>query len=90
MRDAVLLPKGHEQIASPAASTPLNVPAGASRALLNCTAVGIRLRGDAGVPTAALGILLEPNAKLWWVGDLSKVRVIQSAAGGILDVEYFA
>lgn len=90
MRDAILKPMGHEQIASPAASTALTVPAGAKYALLNCTAVGIRLRGDAVAPTAAIGILLDPNAKLWWNGDLSKVRVIQSAAGGILDVEYFS
>lgn len=88
-KDQVLLPKGHEQIANPATSTPLTVPAGAQFALLNCSAgTAIRLRGDDGAPTASLGIRLELNAKLWWNADLTKVNVIQETAG-TLDVEYF-
>lgn len=90
VRDAKLKPLGHQQIANPATSTALTVPAGAQYALLNCSAgTAIRLRGDAGAPTASLGIRLEVGARLWWTGELTKVRVIQETAG-TLDVEYFA
>lgn len=96
VRDAILDPRGHQQIVNPVASTALTIPAaGASYALLNCTAGadGIRLTGDgATTPTAAIGIKLELNAKLWWAGDLRSVRVIRAGVGGAdtLDIEYFA
>ena len=90
VKDQVLKPLGHQQIANPAASTALTVPDGASYAFLNCTAgTAIRMRGDAGAPTASLGCRLAAGDKLWWNGDLRSIRVIQETTG-TLDVEYFA
>lgn len=90
MKDQVLKPLGHQQIVNPAASTALTIPDGAQYVFLNCTAgTAIRMRGDAGAPTASLGVRLAAGDKLWWNGDITKIRVIQETAG-TLDVEYFA
>jgi hypothetical protein len=90
VRDGPLLPKGHQQLTSIAASTALTVPAGARYAILKCTAQAVRWRDDGVDPTAAIGMLLDVGDEFLYTGKLAAVRVIEAAGGGVLNVAYYA
>ncbi len=88
-----LEPKGYQQIlaATLAAVTSLTVPDGAQYAIIqNNGTAGIRYRDDGLDPTAAIGQVLPNGEELFYEGDLSALKVIQAAAGAILDVAYYA
>ena len=91
---------GHQQIASPAASTALTIPTAfngrevkPNAVLMSASTQAIRWRADGGAPTSTVGHVL-PNAltvgapPLYYDGDLTALRFIQVTAGGLLDITY--
>lgn len=80
---------GFQQLTSIAASTALTVPKGAQGCYLQAEAQNVRLRDDGTAPTASVGMILVTNQIFEYTGDPSKIRVIQVAASGILNVIYF-
>lgn len=91
VRSANYTPKGYQQIVSPAASTPLTVPTGATVAIIqNNGAQPARWRDDGTAPTTTLGQRIAAGDTLTYDGTLTAFRVIQEAAGVTLDVLYYA
>jgi hypothetical protein len=61
-----------------------------NRALLQCETQDVRWTDDPDVdPTATVGMLLKVNTVLEYSGDLSKFRIIQTAATAVLHVSYY-
>jgi hypothetical protein len=90
-KDQSLQPLGFQQIAAPASSTALTVPAGARFAMFNVSGTqSVVFRDDGVAPTATVGIILTTGTNYWYTGKLSAVRVIQAAASGNLNVAYYA
>lgn len=90
---ANLVPKGYEQLTSVSSSTALTIPAGASLAYISADTQDARWRDDpvTVAPTASVGQLLKAGFNPTpFIGDLSKLRFIQVAAGLILNVTYYA
>ncbi len=96
MRQGNLLPVGYQQIptATLAAATGLTVPSSgnikARIAILQAEAQTLRWRDDGTDPTATVGMPLEVGDEFEYTGDLGKIKFIQTAAGGILNVSYYA
>jgi hypothetical protein len=90
VKDQSLDPKGFQQLASPASSTGLTVPAGARFAMFNVSGQTCVFRDDGVAPTATVGMLLTVGTNYWYTGDLSAVRFIQATAGGNVNVSYYA
>lgn len=95
LKDSALQPMGYQQITSLGASTALTVPNGAKFALIQAEAQAVRYRDDGTAPTATIGMWLAPTSAtayiaLWYSGKLGSLRFIQSTAGAILNVSYYA
>lgn len=84
------VPKGYQQITVLTGSTALTVPAGSRYALISVEAQAVRYRDDAVAPTATVGMPLPVGATLRYDGDLAAIRFIEQAAGGRLNVSYYA
>jgi hypothetical protein len=75
---------------SAAPSSGVALPAGSIAALIQVSGAGIRYRDDGTAPTAALGMPIGPGASpLLYVGTLSAIQFIQTAAGAVLDILYY-
>ena len=87
-----LTPKGYEQIADPAASTALTVPAGSTCALIQAQDADVRWRDDGTAPTASVGEKLCAESDIWIEGAarLAAFRVIRTVAGADVNVSYYA
>lgn len=82
---------GQEQIlaATLAASTSLaSIPVGATWAILKARTQGIYLRLTGGTATSA-DMAISPDVAVEVTATLSNVRMLQQAAGAIVDVWYF-
>lgn len=71
------------------AATSLTVPAGSTRALIQCEGQSVRWRDDGTAPTAAVGQLLATGTILEYNGPLAAIQFIQTAATATLDVSYY-
>lgn len=87
--DGNLVPKGYVQMTSLATALPLPLVPGARIALLQAETKDIRWRDDATDPTAAVGIVLAAGSSYWYIGDVSKVRVIEVTASAKLNIVYY-
>lgn len=91
VKDSPLLAKGYQQLVAPDTATALTVPAGANRALIQCTAQNVRWRDDGTNPTTTVGMLLLATSDgLWFTGDVVAMRVISAVAGAVVNVSYYA
>lgn len=66
------------------------IPPGSQVALVQCEAVAVRWRDDGTAPTATVGNLLNPGDTMSFDQRLDKIMVIQTAAGSILNVSFYA
>jgi hypothetical protein len=85
-------PKGYQQINSDqlATSQPLNVPAGATRAVVqNNGAQSARYRNDGSDPTGTVGQRLSGGDTLEINSSLASYRFIREAEGVQLDIAYY-
>lgn len=96
---AITVCLGYQQITSLSASTALTVPTvdpstgsniKPTIALITPETQGVRWRDDGVAPTATVGMPLASGVTLQYDGDLAKIRFIQSSAGAILNVSYYA
>lgn len=83
------IPLGYQQLTSLAAATSLTVPTGATRALLLAEGQAIRWRDDGTNPTAAVGMPIAAGESIPYVGNLSKLRVIEQTASAKLNISYY-
>lgn len=81
-------PLGYKQT-TVAASTGLNPPAGAVRALIRTEAKDVRWRDDGTAPTATVGMPLAIGDTLEYTGDLSAIRFIEQAASALLNITFY-
>lgn len=59
--------------------------------MIQCETQDIRIRFDGTDPTTTAGFLIAKAQEPWFIsGDLSKVRIIETAASAIISVGYFA
>lgn len=77
----------YAQITGISSSTP--IPGGGGAAMIQAEAQNIRYRLDGEDPTSTVGTILAAGDSFWYVGDLSKVRVIEVASGAIVNVHVF-
>lgn len=84
-----LVPLGYQQITALSAAASLTVPAGARLAICQATVAALRWRDDGTNPTASIGMLLSVNYEIVYTGDLTTIKFIESAGGGILNVSYY-
>ena len=82
-------PLGYQQI-TPATSTALTVPAGATYAVFCAEGQIVRFRDDGTAPTATVGFNLAVGVPVTYSGNLFAVKAIQSTTGGILNVLYYS
>lgn len=85
-----LEPKGYQQITSLAAAAALTIPAGARVAIIECETQNVRWRDDGTDPTATVGMILETGDEFLYSGKLSKLKFIEAAASGKLNVSFYA
>ena len=57
--------------------------------LISVEGNGLRYRLDGVDPTSTVGGLVAAGGTMWYVGDLKKFKVIQQAAGTIVNVHVF-
>jgi len=86
--DKKLSPLGYEQITVDSAKG-LTVPTGATHALIQAQDQDIRWRDDGTDPTDTVGVVLKAGYDIWYTGDLSAFKAIQTAATGKLNVVYY-
>lgn len=84
-----LVPMGHQQLTSLSSATGLTVPAGATRAQLQCETQNVRWRDDGTDPTAAVGMILVTTTVYEYIGNLSAIKFIQVASSAKLNVAYY-
>lgn len=58
-------------------------------ALIQAEGQDIRWRDDGVDPDGTTGMLLVSETDMFYTGDLTKLRFIETAAGGILNVSYY-
>ena len=81
---------GYQQIAPGATSTPLTVPVGARIAVIQSEVAVMRWRDDGVAPSVTVGMRILVGGELVYDGELTKLRIIQEAAGAIANVSYYA
>lgn len=93
---------GYQQITTLTSSTALTIPGGGkalvggsdtpsdvNAALIQATTQDVRWRDDGTAPTATVGMLLKADSDMWYEGDLNRLRFIEVAVGGVLNVSYY-
>lgn len=84
-----LIPRGYQQITTLGTVQTLNVPAGATVALIHAQGQDVRYRDDGSDPTATVGMPIPAGGSLTYNGDLGTLRFIEQAAGAGLNVLYY-
>jgi hypothetical protein len=83
------VPLGYQQIVALSAATALTVPEGATVAVIESEAQGVRWRDDGTDPTAAIGMPIPSGETLEYSGNLAALRFIEEAASAKLNVSYY-
>ena len=88
---------GYQQITVDSAKSltvPTTTPEGLNAkpvfALIVAEGAAVRWREDNTAPTASIGMPLAVGVPLQYDGDLNKIRFIQQAATGIINVSYYS
>jgi len=81
---------GYQQITPGAVSTALTIPVGARIAVIQSEVAVMRWRDDGTAPSATVGMRIAAGGELVYDGELTKIRLIQEAAGAIANVSYYA
>jgi len=88
---------GYQQITVDSAKSltvPTTTPEGLNAkpvfALIVAEGAAVRWRDDNTAPTASIGMPLAIGVPLQYDGDLNKIRFIQQAATGIINVSYYS
>lgn len=90
VRDLRRVATGYQQITSLGTAAALTVPEGSSDVWLQAEDQDLRLRFDGTNPTASAGMLLSAASDgVWFSGDLSLIRVIETTSAGKLNAAYF-
>lgn len=84
-----LTPLGYQQIVGLVAATALTVPPGATVADITIEGQPIRYRDDGTAPTSTVGMLLYQSQSFRYIGSLSAIKFIQTAATATLDISYY-
>ena len=90
-KPAGLIDKGDQYLDSTALATAvgLTVPTGARVALIQCEGQAVRWRNNAQTPTSTIGIKLDAGDSIFYIGELDKIRFIQTAAGASISIQYY-
>jgi hypothetical protein len=88
--DGAIRPLGYQQITDVSGVTTLTVPAGANTALIQAEGSQVRWVDDGTNPAAGVGMFIPVNGGQWYVGDLSRLKLIQDNSGAKLNVSYYA
>jgi hypothetical protein len=89
---------GYQQITSLSAAASLTVPTVDANglsvkptiAIITAEGAAVRWRDDGADPTGTVGMPLASGVTLQYDGDLARIRFIQQAGGGIINVSYYA
>jgi len=88
---------GYQQItvdSSKGLTVPTTAPDGLNAkpvfALIVAEGAAVRWRDDGTAPTASVGMPLAIGVPLQYDGDLNKIRFIQQAATGIINISYYS
>ena len=89
---------GYQQITSLSAAASLTVPTVDANglsvkptiAIITAEGAAVRWRDDGADPTGTVGMPLASGVTLQYDGDLARIRFIQQASGGIINVSYYA
>lgn len=87
--DGTLIPLGFEKVTGLSAVKALTVPAGARVALIQAEAQNVRWRDDGVNPTATDGMLLKTTTDFWYTGELSALRLLETAASATVMASYY-
>ena len=87
--DPVMDPKGYEQVTSLAAAAALTVPADSRVAWIQAEAQTVRWRDDGTNPSTGVGMVLVAGDSMWYTGDLTALRFIETSASAKLNVSYY-
>ncbi len=92
--DSVRTPLGFQFINTLSASIGLEVPDGATHAVIQVETQSVRWRDDGTPPTAAVGMPLSVDSlgfgqRFTYFGDLSAIRFIEQAGGAKLTIAYY-
>lgn len=86
--DAKLEPQGYYQISS--LSSAQNIAGGNGRiALIQALNQNVRWRDDGTDPTANVGMRIAAGQEIWYIGDVTKFRVIEETAGAELNISTY-
>jgi len=81
---------GYQQITNLSAAVPIAVPTAATLAVIVAEGASVRYRDDDTSPTAAIGMPLAAGTILMYdVGQFTRLRFIQQAAGAKLNVSFY-
>lgn len=84
-------PLGYVQMTSLGSAVSLtSIPAGATKVVMQSEAQDVRFRDDGTNPTAAIGMILEVKKPWTYEGDLKRIKVIEAAGSGKLNLMYYA
>lgn len=82
--------KGFQRITDVSVAIGLNLPAGASIAIITPETAAVRWRDDGTNPTAAIGYPCPIGSELYYdSSSIRALRFIQQAAGAILSIAYY-
>ena len=84
VQDGNLIPTGYAQVTSLASAIDCPVPG--RIVYLVAESQGIRIRDDGTDPTTTIGFLIPAGSCFRYVGDTSKLRIIEAAASATLNV----
>ena len=86
------IPNSSQQISALTTAAPLTPPVGASLAVITVTGQSVRYKDDGTAPDATHGVIIPVTtlAPFYYWGDLAAVRFIQTTAGAVMDVLYYA
>jgi hypothetical protein len=89
---------GYQQITSLTSAASLTVPTVDANglsvkptiAIITAEGAAVRWRDDGADPTGTVGMPLASGVTLQYDGDLARIRFVQQASGGIINVCYYA
>ncbi len=83
-------PEGFQQLTALVAVSPAISPPGARVALINCEGQPVRWRDDGTDPSGTVGMLMAVGDTFFYCGNLNRLRFIETAIGGIINISYYS
>ena len=92
--DGALIPTGSEYLTTTelSSSVGLTIPGGNTKmAFIQAEGAAVRWNGlSTDTPTASVGQLLAAGLDMWYTGDLSEIRFIETTTASKLNVQYYS